>query len=686
MTDVAMVLTRNRAVSSHDGRDETGAVAGSPASGVVLSECSLSTGSEPSSGAAALADAVTMRPAESAKVDSVSASPRTVAAVCSSASGNSPAHSGGADSTSASLLTDRRATAMPVPTRSVSLDAALGTFDVASRGNESGETARAASAGTPGPRPDTAAMTAASSSSMSCGSQVHVCSASQNGREAQSSSPRRLLAAGYQSESGLYASASSGGVSVPAGHAAGVSLEDLLDRLLRESQQQRADIRSVQREIWKSAMGDPRLEGLTRDVERQKAEIAFLREEVTARTQELAALRTCLESSGLVRAESFSARLHRERFARTLATHPLGSPRVPRPARNLDAALQAEGVAFIIGAFSGRMSMRSVGGASKGVKMAVMGFIYAALQDMGLGRVYVCGGSADGIEVLDTGEYYSTASLTWEKLPSMNQRRCDASALVVGGHLYVCGGCDGETSLNRVLQSVERLNLASNRWEELPPMLFARRGAAAGVISGKLYLCGGYDVQGQALDFAELLDPTATPILWEALPLMIEQRAEAAAGVMGGSLYLCGGREGGSSWAQRQSVERFDPEFGSWQVMPPMLEPRSGAAAATLGGYLYVCGGMGPKDPSSVERFGADSGQWEVMPSMLVARYCAAAVATAKTLLVFGGSHGMLHLDSCEQFVPPEVERRGDGQRGTWTVLPPMSEKRMAPAVAFAPL
>merc|ERR1712048_913713 len=105
-----------------------------------------------------------------------------------------------------------------------------------------------------------------------------------------------------------------------------------------------------------------------------------------------------------------------------------------------------------------------------------------------------------------------------------------------------------------VLDSVERLDLSLNTWETMPSMLFAHRGAAAGVIMGKLYVCGGYDANDEPMDLCECLDPTSSTS-WEALPLMLEPRAEPAAGVLGGKLYVCGGRGERDVWEQLSSVE-----------------------------------------------------------------------------------------------------------------------------------
>eukprot|EP00927_Polykrikos_kofoidii_P012047 TRINITY_DN15170_c0_g2_i1.p1 TRINITY_DN15170_c0_g2~~TRINITY_DN15170_c0_g2_i1.p1 ORF type:complete len:519 (-),score=78.24 TRINITY_DN15170_c0_g2_i1:89-1606(-) len=456
----------------------------------------------------------------------------------------------------------------------------------------------------------------------------------------------------------------------------GASGDDLLERLLRAAEQQRTEIRALQREVWMSAMGDPRLDNLERESDSQQSAITALQQECSACRVEVSALREYLEDSGIVCAERLLARLHRRRFAETLKAHPL--PGLQAVTSRLQAALQAHGF-LAIPHFLGRVTMREAGLACRDFHSAVHGGVGSVIGQLACGYIYVCGGTGDRIEALNSVESFSTVTRKWEVLPPMSCRRNDASALVVGGLLYVCGGCDGESSLNTVLNSVERFDPSRTIWEDMPPLLFARRGAAAGSVAGKLYICGGYDSTEGALDFSESFDPSSSAV-WEALPLMRGQRAEPAAAVLDRKLYVCGGREGDGSWAQLNTAERFDPETGTWQDVPSMLEQRSGAAAAAVGGALYVCGGMGPKDPRSVECFRPIVGSWETMPPMKVARYYAAAAATSRVFLVFGGCRDLQYLDAVEQFEPSHIGG------GTWTSVAPMSEKRVAPAAAFAPL
>lgn len=402
-------------------------------------------------------------------------------------------------------------------------------------------------------------------------------------------------------------------------------------------------------------------------LERQQAELARAGTESAACREELTALHCCLVDAGILTEASLLVKMHQRRFQAALAEHPLNSGVC------LDTALSTDGVGVAVGLFSGRYAALAAGRASRATRAASSG-LCRAIRDLRASRVYVCGGSRDGIEVLDSVECFNTSTSTWEALPSMLERRCDASAHVIAGCLYVCGGCNGEASqnsaLNSVLNTVEKFDPGTNAWEVMPPMLFARKCAAAGVIEGKLYVCGGFDATEQALDLSECLDPRASTV-WEALPLMLEPRAEPSSGVVGRRLYVCGG--GGGLWVQLNSAEAFDPAEGSWQPLPPMREPRSGATAAAVGFHLYVCGGMGNSMATSVESFDTRGGFWEAMTPASVPRYGAAAASADGRLYVFGGSHGWHQLASAECFDP---------DARSWTTLPCMSERRLAPAVA----
>lgn len=301
--------------------------------------------------------------------------------------------------------------------------------------------------------------------------------------------------------------------------------------------------------------------------------------------------------------------------------------------------------------------------------------VWKAVVDQFPARIYVCGGIHE--QRLRSAARLSLAWGAWEGVMPMAQSRGAASAAVIGGKLYVCGGCE---EMDAVMRLVERFDPKVGSWEAMPPMLVAREGAAAGAIDGKLYICGGSGF-GEMFSSAERFDPVTNS--WEMLPSLSEPRAWSGAGTVvapggdcaGARLYVCGGQ---NRHDPLSSAEYFDTVAGAWCGAPEMAEQRSAPAAATIGSVLYICGGWDHDriDLQSVERLDtarSDGGEWEAVEPMSVARFGAAAATAAGRLHVFGGCNDEdMYLNSAEEFDPTT---------GTWSPLPPMAERRTGAAV-----
>lgn len=70
---------------------------------------------------------------------------------------------------------------------------------------------------------------------------------------------------------------------------------------------------------------------------------------------------------------------------------------------------------------------------------------------------------------------FDPKAMSWTKIASMHHQRAGAAAASLTGKVYVVGGWDGEDSLT----SVERFDTHTGRWEKMPPLDKALRGAAA---------------------------------------------------------------------------------------------------------------------------------------------------------------------------------------------------------------
>mmetsp|Transcript_78942 Transcript_78942/g.143867 ORF Transcript_78942/g.143867 Transcript_78942/m.143867 type:complete len:438 (-) Transcript_78942:89-1402(-) len=106
-----------------------------------------------------------------------------------------------------------------------------------------------------------------------------------------------------------------------------------------------------------------------------------------------------------------------------------------------------------------------------------------------------------GLCSMNSAERFDFRSGQWEMLPPMLRARSFAAAGVVGGHLYVCGGQDEDWN---VLSSVERFDPITMQWEELPPLRIARCEAAAGSLRGRPCVCAGLDCDGELVPSVEV--------------------------------------------------------------------------------------------------------------------------------------------------------------------------------------
>jgi N-acetylneuraminic acid mutarotase len=113
----------------------------------------------------------------------------------------------------------------------------------------------------------------------------------------------------------------------------------------------------------------------------------------------------------------------------------------------------------------------------------------AAILD---GKIYVLGGATRvGQGVSSSMLMYDPGTDTWtEKSPMPGQRALSAAA-VHDGRIYVFGGAESFTEPPSASSTVFVYDPAADTWTERGDMPFERRGMAAAVVSGKVYLFGG---------------------------------------------------------------------------------------------------------------------------------------------------------------------------------------------------
>lgn len=100
-----------------------------------------------------------------------------------------------------------------------------------------------------------------------------------------------------------------------------------------------------------------------------------------------------------------------------------------------------------------------------------------------------------------------------------------------------------------------RFDFEANEWKRVAPMSIARDSPSHVVLSGRLYVIGGWMCDKSV----EYYDPPTNK--WQSVAPMIQGRGRPAVGALNGYIYVFGGR---GSLDVLQSIERYDPAENSW--------------------------------------------------------------------------------------------------------------------------
>lgn len=217
----------------------------------------------------------------------------------------------------------------------------------------------------------------------------------------------------------------------------------------------------------------------------------------------------------------------------------------------------------------------------------------------------------------------------WSERAQMPTRRAGLALAAWEQRLYAIGG-EGPEGVTGVVEVYDPLN---DTWEYAAEKPTPTAYVAAAVVGGRIYVPGGCTADGGATAEVEVYDPQAD--LWsEAAPLPIPLCAYALA-VHEGEIYVFGGTDG-------EEVLRttfvYDPQSDRWEEREPMPEARTVAAAATLGEHIYVIGGYrAGKELSACTVYDPSSDRWDECASLTIGRSGPGLVPLAERLYAIGG-------------------------------------------------
>jgi N-acetylneuraminic acid mutarotase len=208
-------------------------------------------------------------------------------------------------------------------------------------------------------------------------------------------------------------------------------------------------------------------------------------------------------------------------------------------------------------------------------------------------------------EPIDNAWEYDPAADAWKALKPMPTKRGAPVAAAAGGKIYIIGGATSNPNEaflhpqrpHRSIDTVEEYDPATDSWRPRTAMPTPRNHAVAGVVNGKVYVIGGrtgtaFITAGSSnIDVVEEYDPAKDQ--WgPPRAKMPTARSAMAAGVIEGRIYVCGGESQDARMMQTfRTLEAYDPASNTWSVLPPMSVPRHGLAGAAIGDRLHFVSG-----------------------------------------------------------------------------------------------
>jgi len=242
----------------------------------------------------------------------------------------------------------------------------------------------------------------------------------------------------------------------------------------------------------------------------------------------------------------------------------------------------------------------------------------------------------------------------WEELP-METPLQGLPLVAHGGKLYRVGGlnaknADGEDEDLHSVAEFSSYDPAAKKWTALAPLPEARSSHDAVVIGDKLYVVGGWtldgDRKGTWLDTAwsiDLKDPAAK---WEAIAKPNFRRRALAAAQWNGKLVALGGMDEKVNISRQ--VNLLDPATGEWTELaelPGEDMDGFGAAAWNLDGKLFASGTQ-----ESLYRLADDGKSWEAVLELKQPRFFHRLLpAGDATLLSIAGASFEGHLANIEE-------------------------------------
>jgi hypothetical protein len=221
-------------------------------------------------------------------------------------------------------------------------------------------------------------------------------------------------------------------------------------------------------------------------------------------------------------------------------------------------------------------------------------------------------------------------AMKWKVMPNLNVIRMGLRVGVVGGKIFVIGGCDGMD----YLKTIEIFSVNEGKWidsssddhvdSQVPPDMSTRRSSmGVAVIGKKIFVIGGFNRTDGFLSTAEVLDTETNK--WSTLPSMKIARSNMGITVIDDRfIWIFGGY---NEHEYLDSIEIFDVEKNEWLTSSTKLtSPRYGMKTIAVDHKIFVIGGYSAHENADVEVLDVDEMKWMMAAPMKEPRFRHSAI------------------------------------------------------------
>ena len=224
---------------------------------------------------------------------------------------------------------------------------------------------------------------------------------------------------------------------------------------------------------------------------------------------------------------------------------------------------------------------------------------------------------------------YSPVRNSWRRLPDLPVGVHHAMAVGARRKLYVLGGYTVDGVSLRTALVLERGN-----WRALPRLPFPRAAAGAAYAGGKIVVAGGVAADRRLARNALSFDIRAKR--WSVV-IGPTPREHLGVTSLAGTVYAVGGRTAGLDTNLLQ-FESYRPGDKRWSRLAPVPDPRGGTAAAGLLGHVVSAGGEEPGGTiAEVLAYRRADRRWVQLDDLPTPRHGIGMAALEGRVFVIGG-------------------------------------------------